>query len=120
MSLKGVRNIPLFIFIQLLGLLLSPFLFLHSIALPLRHIWVSLRHWSCLFGEHVCRNCAYYGQDLAFAIISMMMLYGVNVTDAGIFALGLYTVFKPFWLFYWVYGLAAFCRSPIDIGRKFF
>lgn len=49
MSLKGVRNIPLFIFIHwLFGLVTFSISILHSIALPLRHIWVSLRHWSCL------------------------------------------------------------------------
>ena len=43
-----------------------------------------------------------------FAIISMMMLYGVNVTDAGIFALIVHGIQTFFGCFYWgVYGLAA-------------
>ena len=41
-----------------------------------------------------------------FAIISMMMLYGVNVTDAGIFALIVHGI-QTFGSLLGVYGLAA-------------
>ena len=42
-----------------------------------------------------------------FAIISMMMLYGVNVTDAGIFALIVHGIQTFLVVLLGVYGLAA-------------
>ena len=60
MSLKGVRNIPLFIFLYTgyLGLLLSPFLF-YILLLCLYGTF----GYPCGIGHvcrrHVCRNCAY-------------------------------------------------------------
>lgn len=42
-----------------------------------------------------------------FAVISMMMLYGVNVTDAGIFALLVHSIQTFLVVLLGMYGLAA-------------
>lgn len=110
MSLKKVKNIPLFIIYSFL-------------------IWISyffhfyLTFYCFGFTEHLGVLAAlvmFVGGTFAvivptpngagpwhFAIISMMMLYGVNVTDAGIFALIVHGIQTFLVVLLGVYGLAA-------------
>ena len=85
MSLKGVRNIPLFIF--------------YTLAI-----------WACYFvgGTFAVIVPTPNGAGpWHFAIISMMMLYGVNVTDAGIFALIVHGIQTFLVVLLGIYGFAA-------------
>ncbi|MBP1613979.1 MAG: hypothetical protein H6Q13_1427 [Bacteroidetes bacterium] len=110
LSLKGVKNIPLFIFYTALI-------------------------WFCYFMQfYVTFYCFSFTSDLGvlaglvmfvggsfavivptpngagpwhFAVISMMVLYGVNATDAGIFALLVHSIQTFLVVLLGVYGLAA-------------
>ena len=96
------------LYIGHLGLLFFSISILRSIVLHSLLIWAS-----CGIGN-VCRRyvCCYCADSQRagpwhFAIMEMMMLYGVNVTDAGIFALIVHGI-QTFWLFCWcVYGLTS-------------
>lgn len=109
-SLKNVKNIPLFVIYSFL-------------------IWISyffhfyLTFYCFGFTEHLGILAAlvmFVGGTFAvivptpngagpwhFAVISMMMLYGVNVTDAGIFALIVHGIQTFLVALLGVYGLAA-------------
>lgn len=52
-----------------------------------------------------------------FAIISMMMLYGVNVTDAGIFALIVHGIQTFLVVLLGIYGLVALSLSKTNTVR---
>lgn len=110
LSLKGVKNIPLFI--------------LYTVLI-----------WFCYFMQfYITFYCFSFTSDLGvlaglvmfvggsfavivptpngagpwhFAVISMMMLYGVNATDAGIFALLVHSIQTFLVVLLGVYGLAA-------------
>ena len=81
MSLKGVRNIPLFIFYTLVMFVGGTF----AVIVPTPN------------GPGPSH----------FALMAMMMLYGVNVTDAGIFALIVHGIQTFLVVLLGVYGLAA-------------
>lgn len=109
MSLKNVRNIPLFILYTLL--IWASYFF---------HFYFTFLCFS--FTSHLGLMAAlvmFVGGTFAvivptpngagpwhFAVISMMMLYGVNVTDAGIFALIVHGIQTFLVVLLGVYGLA--------------
>lgn len=121
MSLKGVRNIPLFIFYTLAiwACYFLHFYFTFYCFAFTAHLGILAALVMFVGGTFAVIVPTPNGAGpWHFAIISMMMLYGVNVTDAGIFALIVHGI-QTFWLFYWVCTAWLLCRSPIDIGRKF-
>ena len=87
MSLKGVRNIPLFIFYTL-AILAALVMFVGGTFAVIVPTPNGAGPWH-------------------FAIMEMMMLYGVNVTDAGIFALIVHGIQTFLVVLLGVYGLAA-------------
>lgn len=109
-SLKNVKNIPLFV---LYSFLIWFCYYLHFY----------LTFYCFAFTEHLGPMAAlvmFVGGTFAvivptpngagpwhFAVISMMMLYGVNVTDAGIFALIVHGIQTFLVVLLGIYGLAA-------------
>lgn len=114
MSLKGVRNIPplYFLYISHLGMLLFPFLFyilLLRFHRPPGHDG-GIGH---VCSRYIRRNCTYSQRagPWHFAIISMMMFYGVNEVDAGVFALivhGIQTLLVVFAGYLWLCRFAVY------------
>ena len=110
MSLRGVRNIPLFIF--------------YTLAIWACYFFHFYFTFYCFaFTAHLGMMAAlvmFVGGTFAvivptpngagpwhFAVISMMMLYGVNVTNAGIFALIVHGIQTFLVVLLGIYGLAA-------------
>ena len=110
MSLRGVRNIPLFIF--------------YTLAIWACYFFHFYFTFYCFaFTAHLGMMAAlvmFVGGTFAvivptpngagpwhFAVISMMMLYGVNVTNAGIFAVIVHGIQTFLVVLLGIYGLAA-------------
>ena len=74
MSLKNVKNVPLFVLYTLLIWLCYFY-----------HFYITF--YCFQFTEHLIVPTPNGAGPWHFAVITMMMLYGVNATDAGIFAL---------------------------------
>ncbi len=119
MSLRNVRNIPLFIIYTLL--IWGCYFFHFYLTFYCFHFTSHLSFMAALV--------MFVGGTFAvivptpngagpwhFAVITMMMLYGVNVTDAGIFALIVHGIQTFLVVLLGIYGLAAL--SFADRKRK--
>ena len=110
MSLRGVRNIPLFIFYTLAiwACYFFHFYFTFYCFAFTAHLGVMAALVMFVGGTFAVIVPTPNGAGpWHFAIISMMMLYGVNVTDAGIFALIVHGIQTFLVVLLGVYGLAA-------------
>lgn len=110
MSLKGVRNIPLFIFYTLAiwACYFLHFYFTFYCFAFTAHLGILAALVMFVGGTFAVIVPTPNGAGpWHFAIISMMMLYGVNVTDAGIFALIVHGIQTFLVVLLGVYGLAA-------------
>ena len=110
MSLKGVRNIPLFIFYTLAiwACYFLHFYFTFYCFAFTAHLGILAALVMFVGGTFAVIVPTPNGAGpWHFAIISMMMLYGVNETDAGIFALIVHGIQTFLVVLLGVYGLAA-------------
>ena len=110
MSLKGVRNIPLFIFYTLAiwACYFLHFYFTFYCFAFTAHLGILAALVMFVGGTFAVIVPTPNGAGpWHFAIISMMMLYGVNVTDAGIFALIVHGIQTFLVVLLGIYGFAA-------------
>ena len=110
MSLKGVRNIPLFIFYTLAiwACYFFHFYFTFYCFAFTAHLGILAALVMFVGGTFAVIVPTPNGAGpWHFAIMEMMMLYGVNVTDAGIFALIVHGIQTFLVVLLGVYGLAA-------------
>lgn len=123
MSLKGVRNIPLFIFYTLAiwACYFLHFYFTFYCFAFTAHLGILAALVMFVGGTFAVIVPTPNGAGpWHFAIISMMMLYGVNVTDAGIFALIVHGIQTFLVVLLGVYGLAALPFTNRHRGVKFY
>ena len=121
MSLRNVKNIPLFVFYTL-------FIW----GCYFYHFYLTFYCFS--FTEHLSFQAAmvmFVGGTFAvivptpngagpwhFAVITMMMLYGVSATDAGIFALIVHGIQTLLVIILGIYGVARFNGKPFEVRKS--